>query len=121
MAIPIGSIITEVAVLEIHIDIAVVANMNPKIIFVTFVPIKLIMFRAIRLCKFHRSIVIAITKPPKYKNTYLCPNAAVVSAKPKAPVKGNRMIGNKAVTSIGIASVIHQIAIHKVTANTALA
>ena len=35
-----------------------------------------------------------------------------------APVSGNRMIGNNDVTGIGIASVIHQIAIHAVQANT---
>ena len=36
---PIGSIITEVAVLEIHIDSPAVASMKPKIILGKFVPI----------------------------------------------------------------------------------
>ena len=64
IAIAIGSIITAVAVFEIHIDINAVATINPRIMFTTFVPIKLIMFNAIRLCKFHFCIAIAIIKPP---------------------------------------------------------
>ena len=53
------------------------------------------------------------------KKMYLCPNAAVVDARSKPPDNGNRTIGSNAVTEIGIASVIHQTAIHKVVANTA--
>ena len=45
----------------------------------------------------------------------------MVSDSPKPPVKGNKIIGIRAVTAIGIASVIHQIAIQIVDANTALA
>jgi len=36
-------------------------------------------------------------------------------------LRGNKIIGNKAVTAIGIASVIHHIAIHAVDARIALA
>ena len=39
----------------------------------------------------------------------------------KAPDNGKRIIGSKEVTAIGIASVIHQKAIHNVDAKTALA
>jgi len=51
----------------------------------------------------------------------LCPKDAVVSDSPSPPVKGNKTIGSKAVTAIGIASVIHQIAIHIVDARIAFA
>lgn len=121
MAMPIGSIITEVAVFEIHIDKKAVAIMNPKIMLLTLVPISLMVFSAIRRCKFHFSIAIAIIKPPMYRNTYLCPKEAVVDARSSPPVSGNRIIGSKAVTAMGKASVIHQIAIHKVEARMAFA
>ena len=39
MTIPIGNIITEVAVLEIHMDKNAVAIINPKMIFLMSVPI----------------------------------------------------------------------------------
>jgi hypothetical protein len=66
-------------------------------------------------------MAIAIIKPPMYKKTYLCPKEAVVSDSPNPPVKGNKIIGNNAVAAIGIASVIHHIAIHAVDARIALA
>ena len=61
----IGNIITAVALLEIHIDINAVAIIKPSIIFTILVPIILIIFNAIRLCKFHFSIAIAIINPPR--------------------------------------------------------
>ena len=79
------------------------------------------MLRAILLCKFHFCIAIAIINPPTYKKTYLCPKDAVVSDNSSPPVRGNNTIGIRAVTAIGIASVIHQIAIQIVDAKTALA
>ena len=65
IAIPMGSIITAVAVFDIHMDKKAVAIIKPKIIFRTSVPIKLMMFKAIRLCKFHFSMESASIKPPK--------------------------------------------------------
>ena len=64
IAIPIGSIITVVAVFEIHIDRAAVATMNPRMMLFTFVPISRIIFSAMRLCSPHFSIPIASRKPP---------------------------------------------------------
>ena len=64
IAIAIGNIITAVAVFDIHIDINAVAIIKPRIIFTMLVPIRLIIFNAIRLCKFHFSMAIAIIKPP---------------------------------------------------------
>ena len=112
MAMPMGSIITEVAVLEIHMDKKAVATIKPKIIFLILVPIKLIIFNAILLCKFQRSMAMAKINPPIYRKTYLWPYEAVVSVNFNPPVKGNRIIGNKEVTAIGIASVIHQTVIN---------
>tara|TARA_R110001592_G_scaffold230062_10_gene486812 strand:+ start:299 stop:808 length:510 start_codon:yes stop_codon:yes gene_type:complete len=56
-----------------------------------------------------------------YRKTYLCPNEPEVDDKSKPPDNGNKTNGSKAVTAIGIASVIHQIAIHNVDASIALA
>ena len=63
---------------------------------------------------------MAIRKPPKYKKTYLCPYAAVVSEIETALVIGNKTMGIKAVAAMGIASSIHQIAIQAVVARTFL-
>lgn len=52
---------------------------------------------------------------------YLWPKDAVVVPKSNPPDKGKSTIGNKAVTAIGIASVIHQMATQAVEANMALA
>jgi hypothetical protein len=43
----------------------------------------------------------------------------VVSATPRAPVNGKRIIGRRAVTAMGITSRIHQVAIQSVEARTA--
>ena len=64
IAIPIGSIITLVAVFEIHIDSAAVATMKPRMMLVTLVPMSRMMFNAMRLCSPHFSIAIAIRNPP---------------------------------------------------------
>ncbi len=74
-----------------------------------------------RLCKFHFSMAMARIKPPIYRNTYLCPNDAVVTLSFIAPVIGNRIIGSMAVTAMGTTSKIHQIATQNVVANTAFA
>ena len=64
MDIPMGSIITAVAVFDIHMERNAVATIKPKMILETLVPIILIIFNAIRLCKFHFSIAMASIKPP---------------------------------------------------------
>ena len=116
-----GSIITAVAVLEIHMERKAVANIKPKIIFLTSVPIILIIFKAILLCKRHFSMANAKINHPIYKKTYLCPKEDEVSDNDKAPVSGKRIIGSNEVAAIVIASVIHQIAIQSVDAKTAFA
>jgi len=111
---------TVVAVLEIHMDINAVANMNPRMIVATFVPINRMILRAILLWSPHFSIAMAIIKPPRYKKTYLCPKAAVVAFKSSPPASGNNIMGKSAVALIGMASVIHQTTIHSVVASTAI-
>ena len=59
---------------------------------------------------------MAIIKPPIYRKTYLCPKAAVVVTRSRLPNNGNNTIGKSAVAAIGMASVIHQNAIHMVAA-----
>src|SRR5690606_15133838 len=107
MAIPIGNIITDVAVLLIHMLKNAVATIKPKMIFLISEPIKLMIFNAIRLCKFHFSIAMAMINPPMYKNTYLCPKALVVVFRSIPLVSGNSTMGNNAVTAMGVACVMH--------------
>jgi hypothetical protein len=97
---PMGNIITVVAVFEIHMDINAVATTKPRMRFTTFAPIKLIIFRMIRLYKFYFSMAMAMAmiNPPHIEETYLCAKEAVVSDSSKPPVNGNKIIGNKAVT-----------------------
>ena len=61
---PIGTIITAVAVFEIHIDKNADAIINPKIILDGPEPTTWMIFKAILRCRFHFSIVRAIMKPP---------------------------------------------------------
>jgi hypothetical protein len=109
--VPIGNIITEVAVLEIHIERNAVAIIKPRMINFILLPIKWMIFKAILRCKSHFSMATASKNPPRYKNTYLWPKAAVVVSISNAPVNGNITIGISAVTEMGITSVTHQRAI----------
>ena len=64
-----GSITTVVAVLLIHILKEAVANMNPRITLSGVVPVRRIIFNAMRRCRLTFSKASAITKPPKNKKT----------------------------------------------------
>ena len=61
-------IITAVAVLLIHMLNKAVASIKPNIIPRASVPVSLIMFKAMRLCRFHFSMAMAMIKPPINKN-----------------------------------------------------
>ena len=65
MARPIGTIMTAVAVFEIHIDRNAAATMKPRTIRAGPPPTAWMMLSAIRRCRFHFSIVRAIMKPPR--------------------------------------------------------
>jgi hypothetical protein len=60
-----GTIITAVAVFEIHIERKAAAIMNPRMIRAGPPPTAWMMFRAMRRWRFHLSMVSAIMKPPR--------------------------------------------------------
>ena len=113
---PIGSIITAVAVLEIHMDKNAVAIIKPRMIIFRSVPIHAIIFRAILLWRFHFSMAMEMINPPIYRKINLWPKEAVVDVISRPPVRGKRTMGRSEVTAIGRASDIHQIAIQTVEA-----
>ena len=118
---PIGTIIITAAVFDTNILIIPVASMKPRIIRDVVVPIKLIIFNAIRVCKFQRSIAMAIIKPPMNKKIISFPyELDTVPLSITFPI-GNSTRGSNEVTGIGIASVIHHVAIHRVEAKTKIA
>ena len=61
---PIGTVITAVAVFEIHIDRNADAAMNPSTIRAGPPPMRWMMPSAIRRCRFHLCMVSAIMNPP---------------------------------------------------------
>jgi hypothetical protein len=63
--IPIGSIITAVAVFETHIEMNPVAIMKPAIIGPGLSPMMLSVTSAMRRCRFHRCMASAMRKPPR--------------------------------------------------------
>src|SRR6056297_3128551 len=115
----IGSITTVLAVLLIHMLNVAVAIINPKTTLFGVVPVILIIFRAIRLCKFTFSRAKAMTKPPKKRNKIGLPKLAPTSVMGIILSIGKRSRGKSAVTEIETASVILQIIIQSATAITA--
>lgn len=109
----IGNIITVVAVLLIHMLMKAVVIMNPRMIPLGLVPVLLIKFSAIRLCRLCLSMPKPSIKPPMNRKMILLAYGAVASSILATPANGNSTIGSKAVTGIGAASVIHQVIIHK--------
>ncbi len=65
IATAIGIIIIVVAVFEIHIERNAVAIMNPSTRRRGLVPTRRMMCSAIRRCRFHRCIDIAMMTPPR--------------------------------------------------------
>ena len=112
----IGTIIIAVAVFDIHMDKNAAVAMNPITILEGPPPMSRMIRRAIRLCKFHFSIVRAIIKPPKKRKIVLLIYIGAVVLPFKMPKTGKRIMGSSAVAKRGIASVTHQVAISAVTA-----
>src|SRR5699024_4423567 len=106
--------------LEIHMDKNPVATINPNTIKLIFVPMSAIIVNAIRRCKFHFSIASAIINPPINKNIVSSPYEEAVKSISSPLVIGNKTRGNKEVTGIGTASVIHHVAIQMVLAAIAI-
>ena len=63
--IPMGSIITAVAVFETHMETNPVAIMKPAIIGPGLLPMMDRVMRAIRRCRFQRCMAKAMRKPPR--------------------------------------------------------
>lgn len=61
-----GSIISAVAALEIHIERKAEAIKTPSTMLRRLLPIRLTMESAIRRCRFQRSMAMARMKPPMY-------------------------------------------------------
>ena len=106
------------AVFDTNIDRNPVAIIKPNNILAVLAPIYLIIVKATRVCKFHLSIAIARMKPPKNKKIISLPYSDDTASGDNTWPIGNKISGKKLVAAIGIASVIHQIAIHTVIANT---
>jgi hypothetical protein len=106
-----GSIINAVAVLLIHKLNKADAKRKPSISRCGDTPTPLTIDSAIRLCKPHRSSAVASINPPKNKNMTGLAYGEVDWATVPIPNKGKRITGINAVADIGIASVIHHIAI----------
>ena len=66
---PIGSIIRVVAVFETHMERKPVASIMPSTIRVGSAPTRRSVSSAIRRCRSHLSIAMAIRKPPRNRNT----------------------------------------------------
>ena len=65
IAMAIGIIIIAVAVFDIHIERNAVATMNPSTRRFGLVPTIRMICRAIRRCRFHRCIDMAMMNPPR--------------------------------------------------------
>src|SRR5699024_11616334 len=109
------------AVLETHMDKKAVATINPNTIRCGVTPMTEIIAKAIRWWRFHFSIAIAIKNPPRNKKIISFPYDDTTVLPSRAPVIGSNIIGRSDVTGMGIGSVIHHVAIHKVAARTAFA
>jgi hypothetical protein len=105
-------IIIVVAVFEIHMERTAVATMNPRITRLELVPRMEITCSAIRRCRFHRCMAIAKKNPPMNRKMFRFMYASAVSFPEEIPANGNTTSGINAVAGIGMASVIHQIAIN---------
>jgi hypothetical protein len=116
IAIAIGTIIIAVAVLEIHIEINAVAVINPRIRRRGEVPAMRIICRAIRWCRFHRSIERAMIKPPRNRKITGSAYGAADCCTVRIPRRGNATSGTSAVASRGIASVTQSVTIRATTA-----
>lgn len=80
-----------------------------------FTPTILSTLRAIRLCKPHSSIAVAITRPLRKRKLVSRKYWGQTFLEDKIPMVGNRQIGSRAVTASGRASVHQKTAIKSTT------
>jgi hypothetical protein len=116
MAMPMGTIMIAVAVLEIHIERKAAATMNPRMSRRGPPPMRRMMTRAMRRWSPHRSMARAIMKPPMNRKMVLLTYSGAVSRPLRMPSMGNSTMGSRAVANRGMASVIHHAAMSTATA-----
>lgn len=86
--------------------------MTPNKMREGFVPTSDKIFTAIRRCKSHFSMAKASIKPPRNKKIMLSVYCCATNLLSEIPKAGKKIIGSKAVTASGTASLNHQIDIH---------
>ena len=101
---PMGSIITDVAVLEIHMERNAEEAMNPSTRKSARRPMTWMIFRAIRRWRFHLSMDKAIKKPPMKRKMIELMYDFAASPVFRIPAKGKATIGIKAVAASGASS-----------------
>lgn len=113
---PMGIIITVVAVLEIHMDKNAVAIINPRMRRFGVSPMTAMITRAILLWRCHRCMAKAMKNPPmNRKMRGLAYGAAAVFAS-EICKRGKNATGRRDVAGMGMASVIHQVAMRSAMA-----
>jgi hypothetical protein len=118
---PIGIIMTAVAVLEIHIETAAVETSMPRSRRLGSVPMARMMWTAMRRCRPHCSMPAPMVMPPRKRKMYAPtkgskePLRLFARPPPNTPKTGNSTSGTHAVTAIGTASVSHQRAMSAAT------
>ena len=140
-----GIIIIAVAVFDNHIDRKPVATMKPSTSRWGWPPMTRSTWRAMRRCRCHFSTAAAIMKPPMNSRItqsmyWFATLGKMMSISPgrtpsrrstrlpagtsrprMMPSSGNSAMGSSAVAASGIASVIHQVAIKRMTASIRVA
>ena len=115
---PIGSNISVVEVFITHILINADTTIKPPTNIAPLLPTLTSILKANLLCKPDASIPSASMNPPRKRYIFGFEYgiaAVLISATPKI---GKRVIGSRAVTATGTASVAHHVAINNVTAAT---
>ena len=121
IATAIGIIIIAVAVFEIHIERNAVATMNPSTRRLGLVPTRRMICNAIRRCRPHRCIDMAMMNPPRKRKITSLPYDSATFTGERTPSTGKRTSGSRAVASRGMTPVTQRRTIRMVTAATALA
>ena len=96
---------------DIHIERNALAIIKPIIIETGLPPNRVMILRAILLCKPHLSIERAIIKPPRNRKIIELMYELAISSASSKPNRGNRINGISEVAASGTASEIHQTAI----------
>ena len=113
---PIGNIITVVAVFEIHRLTNAVASMKPSTMRRGLTPMAEMMVSAMRRCRPHCCIDAAIIMPPRNRKLTGSKYCSTTANGLATPNSGYASSGMQPVAHSGIGSVIHHVAISTTTA-----